>query len=774
MADIFISYAREDRLRVEPLAKALEEQGYSVWWDRTIRAGARFDDVIQKALNEASCVLVLWSKASIQSAWVRDEAMEALQQTALIPAYIDPVQAPLNFRRIQGIDLTNWSGRSTDPEIKGLFDAVKVLIAGGIEVTQIQKRTDRAVDYQAELNEESQTINELKVLFVGDGGSGKTSLLKRILQQFERTSWLKRLFHSSFNESEPQTQGIDIDRLTILQNGSEIKLNLWDFGGQEIMHATHQFFLSRRSFYVLVLDGRKEEEPEYWLEMIETLGANSPVLVVMNKIDENPSFDINRKFLKEKYPIIKGYHRLSCKTNVGVKDFITALIQRISQTDHLQSKWPASWYRTKIRLEEINEDYISFGRYEQICRHEGLKDEDKMESLASFLNDLGTVVHFDEPVLRETNVVNPTWITNAVYEIMTSTILAKGKGLLPKARLTEILDEKRYPKHRHDYIIELMKRFELCFSIDPERILVPDLLDAVEPTFNFDSTNALRYNMQYTFFPRSIMVRLIVKLHADIENDLLWRSGCVLHEETFGVRALVRADEREKIVEVFVRGVERREYFAIIRKALLDINLSLRGLQFKERIPCICQDCLSTASPHFYDYSHVLHRKRKGKATIDCERTIEAVSIDDLLAGVESPNFLPQGWDVFISYSSADTEAVKSVVKDLKDRQVRVWWDQEKIKPGDSISKQIEYGLRTSRYIMPCVSRNQISSGWCRAEYAGALNKVLSGYTSQKVIPLILDDLDNADIPFLISDFRCERVSDRKGYRHLMSFLSGR
>ena len=77
-------------------------------------------------------------------------------------------------------------------------------------------------------------------------------------------------------------------------------------------------------------------------------------------------------------------------------------------------------------------------------------------------------------------------------------------------------------------------------------------------------------------------------------------------------------------------------------------------------------------------------------------------------------------------------------------------------------------------YIMPCVSRNQISSGWCRAEYAGALNKVLSGYTSQKVIPLILDDLDDADIPFLISDFRCERVSDRKGYRHLMSFLSGR
>jgi GTPase SAR1 family protein len=81
----------------------------------------------------------------------------------------------------------------------------------------------------------------------------------------------------------------------------DILVHFWDFGGQEIMHATHQFFLSKRSLYILVLDGRRDEKTEYWLKHIESFGGDSPILVVLNKIDENPSFEVNRRFLQVRH-----------------------------------------------------------------------------------------------------------------------------------------------------------------------------------------------------------------------------------------------------------------------------------------------------------------------------------------------------------------------------------------------------------------------------------------------------------------------------------------
>src|SRR5215831_9367660 len=120
MADIFISYAREDRTRVRPLADALSVHGWSVWWDRQIQAGKAFDEVISDALASARVVVVVWSHQSIASNWVREEAEEGRRRGILIPVLIDDARPPLGFGRIQAVVLVDWAGAETSDAFQKL------------------------------------------------------------------------------------------------------------------------------------------------------------------------------------------------------------------------------------------------------------------------------------------------------------------------------------------------------------------------------------------------------------------------------------------------------------------------------------------------------------------------------------------------------------------------------------------------------------------------------------------------------------------------------
>ena len=129
MSDIFISYARKDRPRVERLAKALEDQGWSVWWDPRIRGGQHFDRVIEEALSKARCVVVVWSNKSVDSNWVRAEAAEGLDREILIPVIIEQdVKLPIQFRYIHTDELINWDRKKPSADFTKLLDDIKEII----------------------------------------------------------------------------------------------------------------------------------------------------------------------------------------------------------------------------------------------------------------------------------------------------------------------------------------------------------------------------------------------------------------------------------------------------------------------------------------------------------------------------------------------------------------------------------------------------------------------------------------------------------------------
>lgn len=488
---------------------------------------------------------------------------------------------------------------------------------------EISKHGIKAIkSYYKSLSIEKTPLSEVKVLFVGDGGSGKTSLMKRLLGE-------------PFNPIESQTHGININDWSIDEKQTNIHVHFWDFGGQQIMHATHQFFLSKRSLYILVLDGRKDEDAEYWLKLIESFGGDSPILVVLNKMDEHPSYDLNRIFLKNKYNGINGFFPVSCLDPRGIDVFMEELKQTLIESELPRTYWPKTWFDVKTSLENMGQDFISYTEYKSICAKSGVEDSGDQEVLLGFLNDLGVVLHFTDLDLFDTHVLEPKWVTEAVYKIISSNELVISKGLLPLASLSDILKpseskDRFYPNDRFPYIINLMKKFELCYELDSSTVLVPQLLDIQKPQIKFDYDASLKFFIQYDFLPKSVIPRFIVNMRKDIKGELRWRTGVVLEDPSFQCQALVEADERDKRIYVSVLGQQKRDYFAVIRYSLFSINSNFEKIQAIERVPMPDQPSISIS------YEHLIRLERLGEKTYIPDGSEKPYDVYKLLGTIQA------------------------------------------------------------------------------------------------------------------------------------------
>lgn len=139
MSDIFISYNNNDKAKAKLFATLLEQQGWSVFWDKNIPPGKNFDEYIGEQLDAAKCVIVLWSKTSVSSDWVKEEAQRGAARKVLVPIFIEQVAPPLGFGRIEAAELIDWDGDTAEVEFQNLLHAITLLLPEG-ERTQTPRR----------------------------------------------------------------------------------------------------------------------------------------------------------------------------------------------------------------------------------------------------------------------------------------------------------------------------------------------------------------------------------------------------------------------------------------------------------------------------------------------------------------------------------------------------------------------------------------------------------------------------------------------------------
>jgi internalin A len=474
-------------------------------------------------------------------------------------------------------------------------------------------------------------LNELKVLLVGEGDVGKTSLLKR-------------LRHNTFNSEEPKTPGINIEKWQLPQK-PDIRLNLWDFGGQKVMQTTHQFFLTKRSLYLLVLDNRKNEQQnrlEYWLKLIETYGGNSPVIIVGNCADENPP-QVKIRTLQKKYPQITKLIATSCKTGVGIEQLVQEIASQIDAIPHIKDLLPNSWFQIKTQLEAMQEsyDFISYEKYQEMCQKAEIKEASAQKILVQFLHDLGIVLNYQDDLrLNETNVLNPEWLTDGVYDILNNhDLMVQKKGILSLPELQNILKQpQRYPENKRRFLMDLMGKFELCFPLDgysPDRYLITDLLPIDEPDVDIYENAPLHFQYRYDILPGSIISRFIVRNHQMIYKTMRWRSGVVLTMDLN--KALVRADEEDNYISIKAQGSRASALLAIIRTDFQKIHATIPNLAVQEKLVIReLQGEKPTGVEVPVDYLHLIELDRQGIVEATLPGLRGKYNIRDILEGVES------------------------------------------------------------------------------------------------------------------------------------------
>src|SRR5262249_20238500 len=156
---------------------------------------------------------------------------------------------------------------------------------------------------------------------------------------------------------------------------------------------------------------------------------------------------------------------------IGLEDLREVIQEVVGKMPEVRMQFPSDWFTVKARLESMKDDFMSYERFCRLCSEEGIKDASDRDTLCWVLHCLGIALNYrDDSRLRETSVLKPEWVTHGIYKILNAKKLAKSHGELHLNDLQQLLPKEQYPFDKHFFLLELMRKFSLCFAF-------PDAVD---------------------------------------------------------------------------------------------------------------------------------------------------------------------------------------------------------------------------------------------------------------------------------------------------------
>lgn len=477
-------------------------------------------------------------------------------------------------------------------------------------------------------------IYEAKVTLLGEGSSGKTSLQRRFIKN-----------DAALPKEEERTRGIDV----VDYDFSEYRAHIWDFGGQDVYYPVHRFFLTNDSVYLLVASTRTNiHNFDYWIPTIFQFGGSSPIIIIQNKFDGNPSnWDniLSSFYSNQDYNILKPYHKINLTNhNEGLNDVKNTLQTVIKNLPLIKKEVPSSWVEVRRKLSEIKDEHalIPFSKLQEICNEIDKTQETKyfqkevdIIDLAKFFNKIGVIHWFEKnEILREYIVLKPEWLMSAIYSILDDSDTAQ-KGFINSRDFDRIWKQETYKKNKI-YLKSVLREFKIAFPkkhIKDEYILPSRTKTIPENKKWTIADNQIRMIYEFDFMPYGIVNQLSGELSKNIFSDEnIWYNAVDFQYENS--ISQVEEDRIKRKINIICKGEDARELIAIIKKAIDDIISEYKGVTYDIIVPCNCKKCISSNEPTLFSYIKIKRWIDNGNEYKHCNESDEKINLKNLIFNV--------------------------------------------------------------------------------------------------------------------------------------------